>query len=93
MKFICASDDFSILVKAIIRGLDPEKDYDMVSFLEYLAITGLHESVPFQYYWNSLDDKTPFGIPETTTYYDSEGEVCLLNESDLSLLAQLEKLS
>jgi hypothetical protein len=94
LKFICVSDDFSILVKAIIRGLDPEKHYDMISFLEYLAITGLHESVPFQYFWNSLDHEvTPFGIPETTTYYDSEGEVCLLNESDLSLLAQLEKLS
>jgi hypothetical protein len=94
MKFICVSDDFSILVKAIIRGLDPEKHYDMVSFLEYLAITGLHESVPFQYFWNSLDadEVVPFGIPETTIYYDSENEVCLLNESDLSLLARLEEL-
>jgi hypothetical protein len=34
----------------------------------------------------------PFDTPETMIYYDSEGEVCLLNESDLSLLARLEKL-
>jgi predicted ribonuclease YlaK len=93
MKYICVSDDVAILVKGIIRGLDPEK-YDTVSFLEYLAITGLHESVPFQYFWNSLDadEVIPFGIPETTIYYDSENEVCLLNESDLSLLARLEEL-
>lgn len=93
MKFICTSDDFSILVKGIILGLDPEKDYDLVSFLEYLAITGLHESVPFQYFLNSLDDEVfPFATPETMIYYDSEGDVCLLNESDLSLLARLETL-
>ena len=54
----------------------------------------LMQQCEIQYFWNSLDHEvTPFGIPETTTYYDSEGEVCLLNESDLSLLAQLEKLS
>jgi hypothetical protein len=94
MKYICVSDDVAILVKGIIRGLDPETHYDLISFLEYLAITGLHESVPFQYFWNSLDDGEvfPLDTPETMIYYDSEGEVCLLNESDLSLLARLEKL-
>jgi hypothetical protein len=94
MKYICVSDDVANLVKGIIRGLDPEMEYDLISFLEYLAITGLHESVPFQYFWNSLDDGEvfPFDTPETMIYYDSEGEVCLLNESDLSLLARLEKL-
>jgi hypothetical protein len=94
MKYICVSDNVAILVKGIIRGLDPETHDDLISFLEYLAITGLHESVPFQYFWNSLDDGEvfPFDTPETMIYYDSEGEVCLLNESDLSLLARLEKL-
>lgn len=94
IKSICLSDDFSILVKSIIRGLDSEKNYEMVSFLEYLAITGLHESLSFQYLWNSLDDQiTPFGIPEKMIYYDLESEVCLLTESDFSILAQLERLS
>jgi hypothetical protein len=94
LKSICLSDDFSILVKSIIRGLDSENNYETVSFLEYLAITGLHESVPFQFLWNSLDDQiTSFGIPEHMIYYDLEGEVCLLTELDLSILAQLEKLS
>jgi predicted ribonuclease YlaK len=94
LKYICVSDDVAILVKGIIRGLDAETQYDLICFLEYLAITGLHESVPFQYFWNSLDDGEvfPFDVPETTIYYDSENEVCLLTESDLSLLARLEKL-
>ena len=95
MKFICVSDHVAILVKGIIRGLDPETHYDLISFLEYLAIIGLYESVSFQYFWNSLDGDQvfPFDTPEITIYYDSEGEVCLLNELDLSLLARLEKLS
>jgi predicted ribonuclease YlaK len=94
LKYICVSDDVAILVKGIIRGLDAETQYDLICFLEYLAITGLHESVPFQYFWNSLDDGEvfPFATPETMIYYDSEGEICLLNESDLSLLARLEEL-
>jgi len=103
IKNICLNDDFSFLVKEIIRGLDPEQ-VETVSFLEYLAITGLHESVSFQYFLNGLvehvtpecmpvnDDPRYYNTPENGFYHDLEGEFCLLTVSDLSLLAYLETL-
>jgi hypothetical protein len=93
IKHICLSENFAILVKSIIRGLDPEKELETISLLEYLAITGLHESVPIQYFWNSLDDQ-PIAVSKIdNVYYDLQGEPCLLTESDISLLAYLEKLA
>jgi hypothetical protein len=94
IKYICLSENFSTLVKTTIRGLDPEKELETVSLFEYLAITGLHESVPVQYFWNSLNEQPTIDVATIeNVYYDLEGKPCLLTESDISLLAYLEKLS